>query len=72
MPRISDNNANKAPEMEAVWQLLGNNSAYTLKIFPFATGVHDTSGCKWSCKYFHEFSKKLETVLMGYSGRGGS
>jgi hypothetical protein len=31
--------------------------------FSFATGV--------SCKYFREFSKKFETVLMGYSGAGG-
>jgi len=24
-----------------------------------------------SCEYLHEFSKKCETVLMGYSGAGG-
>ncbi len=33
---------------------------FKLKIFPFATGVNDTSG--------DEFSTKFETALMGYSG----
>ncbi len=32
----------------------------------FATGVVDT------CEYLCEFSKKFETVLMGYSGAGGN
>jgi hypothetical protein len=34
----------------------------------FATGVVDTGG---TCEYLREFSKKFETVLMGYSGAGG-
>ncbi len=32
-----------------------------------ATGVADTL----TCEYLREFSKKFETVLMGYSGAGG-
>jgi hypothetical protein len=27
--------------------------------------------CTLTCKYLQEFSKKIETVLMGYSGAGG-
>jgi hypothetical protein len=47
----------------------------------FATGVNDTGGkfaasvvCRWyrwctlTCEYLRKFSKKFETVLMGYSG----
>ncbi len=51
----------------------------------FATGINNTSEtgdkicrwCRWyrwctfTCKYLREFSKKFETVLMGYSGAGG-
>jgi hypothetical protein len=47
----------------------------------FAASVVDTGGnlplgCRWyrctlTCKYLREFSKKFETVLMGYSGSGG-
>jgi hypothetical protein len=35
----------------------------------FATVVVDTGGS--TCEYLCEFSKKFETVLMGYSGAGG-
>ncbi len=35
----------------------------------FAAGVVDTGGA--TCEYLREFSKKFETVLMGYSGAGG-
>jgi hypothetical protein len=31
------------------------------------TSVVDTRGAPW----FHEFSKKIKTILMGYSGAGG-
>jgi hypothetical protein len=27
--------------------------------------------CTFTCEYLREFSKKIETVLMGYSGAGG-
>jgi hypothetical protein len=39
----------------------------------FATGVVDTGGrwCTLICEYLREFSKKFETVLMGYSGAWG-
>jgi hypothetical protein len=41
----------------------------------FAARVIDTSHlhrwCTLTCKYLREFSKKFETVLMGYSGVGG-
>ncbi len=36
----------------------------------FATGVVDTGGAPWLAN-LREFSKKFETVLMGYSGAGG-
>jgi hypothetical protein len=36
----------------------------------FAAGVADTGGT-FTCEYLREFSKKFETVLMGYSGAGG-
>ncbi len=35
----------------------------------FATGFVDTGGS--TCEYLCEFSKKFETVLIGYSGAGG-
>jgi hypothetical protein len=28
------------------------------------------SWCSLTCEYLREFSKKIETVLMGYSGAG--
>ncbi len=51
----------------------------------FATSINNTSEnggkirrwCRWyrwctmTCEYLREFSKKFETVLMGYSGAGG-
>jgi hypothetical protein len=37
----------------------------------FAAGVVDTGGIPLPCEYLREFSKKFETVLMGYSGAGG-
>jgi hypothetical protein len=38
----------------------------------FASGVVDTGAwCTLTCEYLREFSKKFETVLMGYSGAGG-
>ncbi len=42
----------------------------------FATGVIDTggkfaTGGKLTCEFLREFSKKFETVLMGYSGTVG-
>jgi hypothetical protein len=47
----------------------------------FAAGVVDTGGnlpplslipaAILSCEYLREFSKKFETVLIGYSGAGG-
>jgi hypothetical protein len=44
----------------------------------FATGVIDTGGKfaagvvdTLTCEYLREFSKKFETLLMGYSGAGG-
>ncbi len=36
----------------------------------FATGVNNTSET-FTCEYLREFLKKLETVLMGFSGAGG-
>ncbi len=36
------------------------------RFFLFATGW-----CSLCCDYLHEFSKKFETILMGYSGAGG-
>ncbi len=38
----------------------------------FATGVADCHRwCTLTCEYLREFSKKIETVLMGHSGAGG-
>jgi hypothetical protein len=37
----------------------------------FAAGVVDLRICTLICEYLREFSKKFETVLMGYSGAGG-
>ncbi len=37
----------------------------------FAAGVVDTGGAPLTGEYLREFSKKFETVLMGYSGAGG-
>jgi hypothetical protein len=34
----------------------------------FATGVR---WCTLTCEYLCEFSKKIETIQMGYSGAGG-
>ncbi len=36
-----------------------------------AAGVVDTGWCTFTCEYLREFSKKFETVLMGYSGARG-
>ncbi len=43
---------------------------FSLKIFPFATGVHDTGGrwCTLRCEDLFEFSNKFETALIVYSG----
>ncbi len=37
----------------------------------FATGVVDTGGATFTCEYLSKFSKKFETVQMGYSGAVG-
>jgi hypothetical protein len=44
-----------------------------------AAGINDTGGggkicrrwCTLNCEYLREFSKKIEIVLMEYSGAGG-
>ncbi len=40
---------------------------YDWRFFSFATGVRSTL----ICEYLREFSKKIETVQMGFSGAGG-
>ncbi len=37
----------------------------------FATGVVETSGAPWPCKYLRKFLKKFKTVLTEYYGAGG-
>jgi hypothetical protein len=45
----------------------------------FATGINNTCEtgdkicrrCTLTCEYLREFSKKFETILMGYSEAGG-
>ncbi len=39
--------------------------------FSFVTSVSDTGGSTLSCEYLRDFWKKLEMVIMGYSGAGG-
>jgi hypothetical protein len=44
---------------------------YILTLLPKGVLMEDFFHLPESCEYLREFSKKFETVLMGYSGAGG-